>query len=269
MRIEATGTGKTIEDAIAAACAKLNVDRDSVSIEVVTTPSKKVLGLLGGTEAEVLAYYENSEPEPVAKKAVTEDSVPAVEEKKPTKKAVKEKVHKDKKAVMEAAVTEDKPEEMPEENPKKGTKAQEAEDFLKKIIPYISASPVTIDTVITEENIKINIDGEDINSIIGRRGETLDALQYLTGIVSSKSSDRHMRVYIDTGNYRARREETLMRIAKKYAERVAKSGRSLTLEPMSPNERRIIHMVVQDMDGVESFSKGEGSQRRVVIAPKR
>ena len=89
------------------------------------------------------------------------------------------------------------------------------------------------------------------------------------GIVSAKSGEKHMRVYIDTGSYRARREETLERLAKKYAERVRKTGRSLTLEPMSPNERRIVHMVIQEIDGLESFSKGEGSARRVVIALKR
>lgn len=252
MRIEATGVGKTIEDAIRAACEKLGKDRDEVEVEVLAAPTKKVLGFMGGSNAEVLAFYDDGTPE------VKEEPVKPVESpKEPVKKEKKEKKEpvkqEPKKAAPAKAVNGD-------------TKLERAEAFLNKVLPYISSKPVEIKSETTEDGVRINIEGEDINAIIGRRGETLDALQYLTGIVSAKSGEKNMRVYIDTGSYRARREETLERLAKKYAERVLKTGRSLTLEPMSPNERRIVHMVIQNIDGLSSFSKGEGAARRVVIA---
>lgn len=259
MRIEATGSGKTIDDAIRDACEKLGKDRDDVEVEVVTAPTKKLLGFMGGSNAEVVAFYDDGRPEEVKPK----EPAPAIEEPKPEKKEKKP---------AKKEITEEPAAEAPA--PKKsdapaGSKQERAEAFLAKILPYISSKPVEIKSEQTEDGVRINIEGEDINAIIGRRGETLDALQYLTGIVSAKSGEKHMRVYIDTGSYRARREETLERLAKKYAERVRKTGRSLTLEPMSPNERRIVHMVIQEIDGLESFSKGEGSARRVVIALKR
>lgn len=252
MRIEATGTGKTTDDAIRDACEKLGKDRDDVEIEIVSLPTKKVLGFMGGSNAEVVAFYDDGKPEAPAA-APEEKPAP---EKKPAKKAAE-------KPVEEAAP------QKAADKPIEGSKQERAEAFLNKVLPYISSKPVEIKSKMTEEGVRINIEGEDINAIIGRRGETLDALQYLTGIVSAKSGEKHMRVYIDTGSYRARREETLERLAKKYAERVRKTGRSLTLEPMSPNERRIVHMVIQDMEGLESYSKGEGNARRVVIAIKR
>ena len=263
MRIEATGSGKTIDDAIRDACEKLGKDRDDVEVEVVTAPTKKLLGFMGGSNAEVVAFYDDGRPEEV-KEEVKEEPAPVIEEPKPEKKE-KKPAGKEPKAEEPAA---EAPAPKKSEAPA-GSKQERAEAFLAKILPYISSKPVEIKSEMTEDGVRINIEGEDINAIIGRRGETLDALQYLTGIVSAKSGEKHMRVYIDTGSYRARREETLERLAKKYAERVRKTGRSLTLEPMSPNERRIVHMVIQEIDGLESFSKGEGSARRVVIALKR
>ena len=261
MRIEATGTGKTIDDAIKAACEKLGRDRDDVEVEVITAPTKKVLGFMGGTNAEVVAFYDDGKPEEVEE--IKEEPAPVIEEAKPEKKEKKLRKEQEESEASEA------PAPKKAQAPVAGSKQERAEAFLQKVLPYISSKPVEIKSEMTEDGVRINIEGEDINAIIGRRGETLDALQYLTGIVSAKSGEKHMRVYIDTGSYRARREETLERLAKKYAERVRKTGRSLTLEPMSPNERRIVHMVIQDIDGLESFSKGEGSARRVVIALKR
>ena len=271
MRIEATGTGKTIDDAIRAACEKLGKDRDDVEVEVITAPTKKVLGFMGGTNAEVVAFYDDGKPEPEETKPAPEaPSAPAVKEPAPEKAGEKkEKKVLEKEPEKEAAeAAPAAPASVKSEAPA-GSKQERAEAFLAKVLPYISSKPVEIRSEVTEDGVRINIEGEDINAIIGRRGETLDALQYLTGIVSSRSGEKHMRVYIDTGSYRARREETLERLARKYADRVRKTGRSLTLEPMSPNERRIVHMVIQEIDGLESFSKGEGSARRVVIAIKR
>ncbi|MBQ6553433.1 MAG: Jag N-terminal domain-containing protein [Clostridia bacterium] len=268
MRIEATGTGKTIDDAIRAACEKLGRDRDDVEVEVITAPTKKVLGFMGGTNAEVVAFYDDGRPEE-AEAEEAPAAAPVIEEPAPEKKEKKLSRRERKEEAAEAAPEEPAAPAPVKSDAPAGSKQERAEAFLAKILPYISSKPVEIKSEQTEDGVRINIEGEDINAIIGRRGETLDALQYLTGIVSAKSGEKHMRVYIDTGSYRARREETLERLAKKYAERVRKTGRSLTLEPMSPNERRIVHMVIQEIEGLESYSKGEGSARRVVIALKR
>ena len=110
--------------------------------------------------------------------------------------------------------------------------------------------------------------GEDYGNIIGRRGETLDALQYLTRLFVNRANDNNKRVALNVGDYRARREETLRALAKRQAQRVLKYGRSSSLEPMNPYERRIIHTAIQEIEGVTSHSVGEGDRRRVVVTPE-
>lgn len=129
-----------------------------------------------------------------------------------------------------------------------------------------------------EEDLNVSMDGdtltvklaaENIGIIIGRRGETLDALQYLLGLVVNKSSDRFIRVVLDVGNYREKREETLVKLAKRLAEKVTKTRKSMTLEPMNPYERRIIHATLQGYKSVETYSIGDEPNRKVVIKYKK
>ena len=121
----------------------------------------------------------------------------------------------------------------------------------------------------TEESINVNLVGDSTGVLIGRRGETLDALQYLTSLVVNKDLDEYKRVVLDTENYRAKREETLIKLANRIAGKVAKTGKRVVLEPMNPYERRVLHATLQDNAKVETVSEGEEPYRRVIIRKKR
>ncbi len=148
---------------------------------------------------------------------------------------------------------------------KKNIAQMRAKEFLGSVFNSMN---LEVQTNFNEEGNSLNIDlvGDDMGILIGRRGETLDALQYLTSLVANKGDDEYMRVSIDTENYRKRREETLVRLAKKLADRVFKYRRSITLEPMNPYERRIIHSTLQNNKMVNTYSIGEEPNRKVVIA---
>jgi len=121
----------------------------------------------------------------------------------------------------------------------------------------------------TDKSIKIEIKGEDTAVLIGRRGDTLDALQYLTGLAVNNGSEDYKKVMLDAENYREKRERTLEKLAKRLASTVAKTGRPVTLEPMNPYERRILHATLQSHPRVETISEGEEPYRRVIIKRKR
>lgn len=123
---------------------------------------------------------------------------------------------------------------------------------------------------VKEEDGSVNIDisGELMGIVIGRRGDTLDALQYLCSLVYNKNREDYVRVNLDTENYRAKREETLVNLAKKIAGTVSRTGRSITLEPMNPNERRIIHSTLQSYDYINTYSIGEDPNRKIVVSSK-
>lgn len=120
-----------------------------------------------------------------------------------------------------------------------------------------------------EEYVEIDIKGKDSGIIIGRRGETLDSLQYLTNLVVNKGKDSHKKVSLDIENYRQKREETLIKLANKLADRVIKFRKSITLEPMNPYERKVIHSTLQEIKGIETYSVGDDPNRKVVITLKR
>ncbi len=149
---------------------------------------------------------------------------------------------------------------------KSGNPAQAAEAFLRDILAQMGVEEIGISVKEKDGNCAITLEGEDLGFIIGRRGETLDALQYLTGLVANRVDNAFYRVTIDVGNYREKREKTLSGLAKKAAVQAAKTGRSTSLEPMNPYERRIIHTVVQKVDGATSYSVGSEPNRHVVIA---
>lgn len=147
------------------------------------------------------------------------------------------------------------------------TAADKAQDFLTDIFGKMG---INAEMEITEEDdsLFIKVKGKDIGIIIGRRGETLDSLQYLTSLVVNKSERRYVRVVLDVENYRQKREETLVKLANRLANRVVKYKKSVTLEPMNPYERRIIHSTLQDHNKVETYSVGEEPNRKVVITLK-
>jgi len=146
---------------------------------------------------------------------------------------------------------------------------ESARNFLQQVIEAMKLD-VKFDIEEDEDTIKFNLYGKNVGLLIGHRGETLDSLQYLVNVVASKyrEYDRYRRIILDAENYRKRREETLIRLAKKLAKQVMETKESVELEPMSPNERRIIHMALQDHPYVETYSEGEEPNRRVIIALK-
>ena len=251
---EAFGKGATTEAAIEAAKSELGAPWDAdVQIEVLKTAKKKTLGLFGGSLAEVRAYYEA--PDEVKKPAV-KNPKPA----KPEKKAEAKKPE----AKKEAAPKKDETPKQTERTVGAASKAAEA--YIKNILEGMGVQDASISSSEDDESVYVQLDcGNDYGYVIGRRGETLDAIQYLTRLVINKGKDNYKRVSINAGNYREKREETLRELAKKNAARVKRYGRNVCLDPMNPYERRIIHTTIQEIEGVDSHSIGSESDRRVVI----
>lgn len=266
---EAIGFGNTIDEAKENAIAKLNVaETEDIQIDLVAMPKKKVLGLFGGCKAQVRAYIEiadkmektaNKKSQPKKDKSAPKKAEIAKEEKKETvkeqSKAV-EKVVNDLpeygEAVDASAVSADSP-------------AGKAVAYIKNVLTAVGCDNVTIKVQSRENASRILLDGEALSVVIGRRGETLDALQYLTSLAANNGGG-HYKISINIGDYRERREETLIKLANRIATQVLKTGKSRSLEPMNPYERRIIHTAVQNIEGVVSNSFGEGANRRVVIS---
>ena len=146
------------------------------------------------------------------------------------------------------------------------SKAQCAVDYLQSIFHQMGLDQVQIDVTETENCANITLSGDGLGVLIGRRGETLDALQYLAGLVANRLEGDYYRIVVDSGNYREKREKTLENLAKKLSSQVIRTDRSVTLEPMNPYERRVIHATIQGIDGVTSSSIGEEPSRRVVIS---
>ena len=143
-----------------------------------------------------------------------------------------------------------------------------AAQFLKQILEKMGIH-ATLAAVETDGGLRIRMETDTDGLLIGRRGETLDALQYLVSLYANHGRQEYQRITLDTEGYRARREETLARLARKEAAQVRSTGRSVTLEPMNPYERRILHSALQDFDGVTTYSEGEEQNRCVIIAPKQ
>ena len=145
--------------------------------------------------------------------------------------------------------------------------AETAVNYVKSILAAMGFDSITVTVRDIENGAEINLEGEEVGAVIGRRGETLDAIQYLAGLVANHVDNSYFRITINTGNYREKREKTLQILGRKLAFKAIKSGRNVSLEPMNPYERRIIHTAVQSVNVAISFSEGENINRHVVIAP--
>lgn len=256
---EAIGIGETLEEATERAKAELNVSfEDEVQFEVLSNPKKKTLGLFGGSLAKVRVYIEVPDPKPRKPRDKKEDNRKKENHKAPSKKAEPVAKKEENTAPEQEAIPEDKIE--------KDSPAGRAIAYLRTIFASLELTDVTFSVVPAEKGARIIVSGDNLGIIIGRRGETLDALQYLASLAAN-SSNGFFRVSLDTGNYREKREQTLKGLARRVSGQVVRTGRSRTLEPMNPYERRIIHTEVQEINGVTSHSVGEGSGRRVVISP--
>ncbi len=256
---EAKGTGATIDEARENAIKNLNAsDFDDIQFDIIAFPKKKVLGIFGGSEAEVRAFVEIPDKKKPNKKTKKEKPAPKKAE-APKKEKTEEKPVKKSKDEFGEAVDADKISE--------DSNAGIAVKYVKSILEGLGCEGYSIKVASRENGALIIIDGEDLNALIGRRGETIDSLQYLTSLAANNGGG-HYKISIDICNYRAKREETLIALANKYAAQALKAGKCRTLEPMNPYERRIIHTAIQEIEGVKSGSFGEGGSRRVVIAPE-
>ena len=150
---------------------------------------------------------------------------------------------------------------------KGGIAAAAAEKYLRGILDAMGVEDYTIEVTEQDNHCAITLDGENLGFIIGRRGETLDALQYLTSLVANRADSGYYRVTLDIGNYREKREQSLVSLARRLGGQTARTGRRHSLEPMNPYERRIIHTTVQEMEGVISWSVGSDDRRHVIIGP--
>ena len=234
-------TGKTEDDAIAAALAELHLDRDDVSVEIIERAKSGFLGI-GASPAVVRVSYE-AEDELIEEPAPVKEATP-VEAEAPTAAPAEE----------EAAPVDE------------NADYAAIRGFLTGLLSRMN---VKADIEISPRDnggINVNLSGSGMGAIIGRRGETLDAIQHLTNYVVNKGSEKHLHISVDAENYRSKREESLARLAEKMAEKAIKYKRSMALEPMNSYERHVIHTALQNYEGVTTSSTGVEPNRRVVVS---
>ncbi len=248
MRREVIKTAKSVEEAIALACAELGVDQENAEIEVLAVPQAKKFLFFGGSDAKVKVSIDDGVAEAPVKEA------PVKKEKKAAEKANVKKAA--------PAKAEPKAKEKKVDN----NKVTLAVDYVKDMLEKMGLKEVVVDHKVEDGVLVLNVNGPGVGILIGRRGETLDAIQYLTGLVANKGGGDYLKVTVDSGNYREKRKATLEALAVKIANNAVKSGRSTTLEAMNPYERRIIHSAVQTVEGATSKSVGEDPYRKVVIS---
>lgn len=268
-------SAKTVDDAITEALIQLGVTSDRLEYEVIEKGSAGFLGI--GMKQAVIEARRKPEPkEEKAEEPVVEEPVKAepkkVEAVQPQKAAAEKKADEPQKAAFEKAVEKEVKEEV-----KKETKLVEVqpqtieavEDFLKNTMKAMDME-VELKTEIDQDGaLCVDMSGEHMGILIGKRGQTLDSLQYLANRVANKHQEGYVRVKLDTENYRARREETLRHLAKNIAHKVKRNRRPVALEPMNPYERRIIHSALQSDPYVMTHSEGEEPFRKVVITLKK
>lgn len=258
-------SAKTIDDAVLEAAMKLATTREHLEYEVIEKGSAGFLGF-GAKDAVIRARALRDDEIELQEKAV---------EKAPEKKEVKKEVKKEIKKEIKPEPKKEEvkaPAEKKEEPVKKETapgKVISAEDFLKDVF---KAMDMEVEIKVTEnkedKSLDIELLGDDMGVLIGKRGQTLDSLQYLVSLVVNKYSDEYIRVKIDTENYRERRKETLENLARNIAYKVKRTRKAVSLEPMNPYERRVIHSALQNDRYVTTHSEGEEPYRRVVVTLK-
>lgn len=268
-------SAKTVDDAITEALIQLGVTSDRLEYEVIEKGSAGFLGI--GMKQAVIEARRKPEPkEEKIEEPVVEEPVKAEPKKdetvQPQKAAAEKKADEPQKAAFEKAVEKEVKEEV-----KKETKLVEVqpqtieavEDFLKNTMKAMDME-VELKTEIDQDGaLCVDMSGEHMGILIGKRGQTLDSLQYLANRVANKHQEGYVRVKLDTENYRARREETLRHLAKNIAHKVKRNRRPVALEPMNPYERRIIHSALQSDPYVMTHSEGEEPFRKVVITLKK
>lgn len=262
---EVIKTAKTVEEATELALAELGASADEAEVEVLELPQRK---LFRSIPAKVRAYIEE-EAQPAAPKAEAPARKVAEKPAAPAKPAPKTAAPAAPQAPAAPAPKEDteaagQPEEVIDLS--QNQKARDAVEYLRDVCAKMGAGKLEITPVCQGEATVLRIEGEGAGTLIGHRGEVMEALSYLTGLVANRSGGDYMKIGLDINHYRSKRESNLVALAKRIGAKVARTGRGHTLEPMNPYERRIIHSTISEMEGVKSESIGEGANRRVVIS---
>ncbi len=243
-------TGRTEDDAITAALQELGMERDDVSVEILERAKSGFLGI-GAQPARVRVSWETEDvPEPAVPVAEKQtEPVPVKTEAAPEKPVVKTE------APSVSAATIDEPEDY-----------AAVRRFLSGLLEHMGVNAEISITDREGGGVSVDLAGPAMGAVIGRRGETLDAIQHLTNYAVNHGSEKHLRVSVDAENYRAKREESLTKLAEKMAEKAIKYKRSMALEPMNSYERHVIHTALQNYEGVTTASTGTEPNRRVVVS---
>ena len=266
-------TGKSIDLAIESALAQLGLERDDVSVQVLSQAKAGFLGF-GATPAKVEVTYEAPDPAPEAPKVALSSASRSKPKTAPVKKAEAPKQEASKAETPKA----EKPrrEKVPEAPkvpaaPKiyapaePGSTEEKIELFLKGLMEHMGSNAVPHCWKAEENTYKVDLVGDDLGYLIGRRGDTLDAIQHLCNYSAKRFSENHIRINVDAEEYREKREESLRRYARKKAQQVLKARRRCSLEPMNAYERHVIHATLQEMENITTHSTGTEPNRRVVI----
>ena len=289
-------TGKSVEEAITNACTKLGIPSDKLDYEVIDKGNSGFLGIFNSKPAKIKAREKQEEPEVKSVETPKKSEAPVHTENKFEKKADDFKKSEPKKEFKSEPKKEFKKEHKPADNkknvepakespkaeahpqPKEEPFTEEQKEVIRKDIKAFLDSmfgamsmEVNADITFDDEENTVNVDltGDNMGVLIGKRGQTLDSIQYLTSLVINKNSEKYVRVKLDTENYRKRRKETLESLAKNIAYKVKRSRRPVSLEPMNPYERRIIHSALQADKFVSTRSEGEEPFRHVVVYLER
>ena len=270
-------TGKTEDEAIRRALEQLGLERDDVSVEILERAKSGFLGI-GGSPATVRVSYDDGQPEPV--KPEPKSAAPKAE-KKPVycaevlQKEVRAREKQEREAKRGERRAEPKAEKAPREPVVLGEevrdeKSEQLRTFLSGLLEHMDAKAEVKVYEVEKNRYKVILEGEKLGALIGRRGETLDAIQQLTNYSINRGGEsKRARVQIDAENYREKREESLERLAQKVAGKVVKYRRNVTLEPMNAYERHVIHTALQDTQYITTFSIGTEPNRRVVVSYDR
>lgn len=259
---EVIKTAPTVDRAIELALQELGLTREEVTAEVIDYPEKKLF-FKKPAKVRVCQIEEQ-----FSVKELFEDK-PKAEKTEPAKetavKAAAKPAKEPKEAKADESVNSDR-EPLQEILPRQQSeKVKSAIEFLHSVIDRFYDKPYTLTPYKTQAGCVIKISGEDMGALIGRKGETMEALSYLTGLAANRTDDSFEKISVDVADYRKKKEKDLQQAAKKAAAKVLKTGRPFGFEPMNPYDRRIIHAAVSGIEGVKSESKGEGNARRVMI----
>ena len=290
-----TVSAKTYDEAITKACIELQTTSRHLHVDIIEKGSNGLFGVLGGKPCVIRARVMSEDEEAAAEKAA-EDTAKEAARREEEARAKEEEARKAAEKKAAPAETEKKPDEKEpaenpkaektvretgrkktEEKPKKEVSEEEAEVLKKKAQDFLEAVFKTMNEEISietsfdhEENeLAVLLNGADMGILIGKRGQTLDSLQYLVSLVINKHHDGYIRVKLDTENYRERREEKLKILAKNIASKVKRTRKPVSLEPMNPYERRIIHSALQDDPICTTYSEGEDPYRHIVVVLKK